>query len=166
MTDDPATRRCPWCDATATPEATHCMACGAALAQRDDLGGLTIPGVTAVDPALLDADSRPLHIPGNSPSQGVAGGLALAALMGGPVGLAAIGGIGAVAAGEYLAASRGHATRPEDLAAVGRPSEIALRMAEQLDKGRPGGAAPGADAPGDPPVVDDSAGNSDNSTRD
>ncbi len=44
--DEPGWRRCAWCEATAPADATTCPACGAALAQRDDLGGLTIPGVT------------------------------------------------------------------------------------------------------------------------
>jgi len=39
---------CPWCDAPATPAATYCASCGAVMAQRGDLGGLAIPGVTAV----------------------------------------------------------------------------------------------------------------------
>ncbi|HSL97319.1 MAG TPA: hypothetical protein VK831_01985, partial [Candidatus Deferrimicrobiaceae bacterium] len=53
-----------------------------------------------------------------SPSQGLASGMIVAAAAGGPVGLAALGGIAAVAAAEYAAASRGPDGRPVDLEAV------------------------------------------------
>ena len=46
--------------------------CGAALAQRESIGDLRIPGLTSVDPALEDFDKRPLHLRGPSPSQGMA----------------------------------------------------------------------------------------------
>lgn len=51
-------RRCPWCSSPATEGDTHCKACGASLAQRETLDGLSIPGVTAVDPALADAGAH------------------------------------------------------------------------------------------------------------
>ena len=53
MTDgnetDPG-RLCPWCSAAVPPDATRCPACGDALAQRESIADLDIPGVTTVDP--------------------------------------------------------------------------------------------------------------------
>ena len=43
---------CPWCAEPAEPGAAHCSSCGAVMAQHEDLGGLVIAGVTAVDPAM------------------------------------------------------------------------------------------------------------------
>ena len=126
-------RTCPWCAAPAPETATQCPACGAALAQRESIGGLVIPGVTTVDPALAAIDGRPMRLPGNSPTQGMAGGVAMAAAVGGPVALAAIGGLAAVAAAEYLGAGRGSSGGPAQLADVGRPSEVALRALENLE---------------------------------
>lgn len=131
-------RACPWCSAAAAPEDTVCSSCGATLAQRESIGDLVIPGVTDVDPGLRAAADRPLHIPGASPSQGIAGGTVIAAaIAGGPIGLAALGGLGALAATEYGAAgaassgsSEGGIDPVQDL---GRPSEAALRMLERLD---------------------------------
>ncbi len=45
-------RACPWCSAPVPPDATHCPACGDALAQRESIDDLAIPGVTTVDPVL------------------------------------------------------------------------------------------------------------------
>jgi hypothetical protein len=134
MSDDlvPASR-CAWCSAAAPIDATHCPACGAALAQRESIGDLTLPGLTSIDPALLDADGRPLHIPGASPTQGMAGGVMIAAMAGGPVGLAALGGIAVVGAAEYALAGRRDRDGAAPLDEVGRPSEVALRAVERLD---------------------------------
>jgi hypothetical protein len=49
-------KRCPWCSAPIVADATHCPACGASLAERESLGGMAIPGVTEVDPAVKDAE--------------------------------------------------------------------------------------------------------------
>jgi hypothetical protein len=148
MTDqDPAARTCAWCSATAPGDATQCPGCGAALAQRESLAGVVIPGVTGLDPALADADGRPMRIPGPSPSQGMANGVMVAAAIGGPVGLVALGGMAAVVASEYVGARRDHGSTPA-LDALGRPSEVALRALERLDAeehGRPAGEAPAAD---------------------
>ena len=141
-------RTCPWCAAPAPETATQCPACGAALAQRESIGGLVIPGVTTVDPALAAIDGRPMRLPGNSPTQGMAGGVARAAAVGGPVALAAIGGLAAVAAAEYLGAGRGGSGGPTHLADVGRPSEVALRALENLDS-QELGASP-SEPPSDP----------------
>jgi hypothetical protein len=121
-----------WCGTTAAAAVETCPSCGAALAERDSIGDLVLPGVTNVDPALAAYDAQPWRLPKNSPSQGIAGGSMAAAAMGGPAGLAALGGLAAVAAVEYLAAGRkdgGATLAPED---VGRPSDAALQMLEKL----------------------------------
>jgi len=127
-------RACPWCSAQASPGAARCPACGAALAQRESIGDLVIPGVTTVDPGLQAYAAQPLRIPGSSPSQGIAGGAVVAAAaVGGPLGLVALGGLAAVAASEYRGASRGSpggAVEEED---VGRPSEAVLQALKRLD---------------------------------
>ena len=127
---DPAT--CPWCATPAAEGATRCSSCGASLAQRESIGDLVVPGLTAVDPALKDLDGRPLHLRGPSPTQGAASGLIVAAAAGGPVGLAIIGGVGALAAAEFLGAGgekdKGHEH-------VGETSEAVLQAIERLDRG-------------------------------
>jgi len=139
-------RSCAWCGTPATPEAITCASCGAALAQRESIGDLAISGLTAVDAALQDFDKRPLHLRGPSPSQGMAPALIVGAMAGGPIGLAAIGGVAAVAAAEYLGASHGGSAAA--LENVGKPSEVVLRALENLDAdaGRP------SDAPGPTPA--------------
>ncbi len=134
MTDEAAGgRRCPWCEAPAGADDTRCPACGAALAQREDLGGLLIPGVTAVEPGLADLADRPMHLRAASPSQGVAPMLAAGALMGGPIGIVALAGAGGVVAAEWMGARGSHPDAPafED---VGRSSEVARELAERLDR--------------------------------
>ena len=134
-----AGRECPWCAAPAVAEATRCSACGAALAQRESIANLMIPGLTAVDPALVDFDKRPLHLRGPSSSQGMAPGLIVAAAAGGPIGLLAIGGVAAVVAGEYLTTKRvgPDAVSLED---VGKPSEVVLQALEHLEDAAPASA--------------------------
>jgi hypothetical protein len=128
-----APRTCAWCGTPeASPVATTCAGCGAALAQRESIGDLAIPGLTAVDAALQDYDKRPLHLRGPSPSQGAAPALIVGAMAGGPIGLAAIGGVAAVAAAEYLGTRRGGSGALED---IGRPSEVALQALEHLEDG-------------------------------
>ncbi len=125
---------CPWCAAPAAADADRCTACGAALAQRETIGELLIPGLTNVDPALQDFDKRPLHISGPSPSQGMAPALIVGAMAGGPAGLAAMGGVAAVAAVEYLGAGRGGAGSV-NLEDVGRPSEVVLQALGRMEDG-------------------------------
>ncbi len=146
---EPAARVCQWCGASADDAATKCPSCGAALAERESLGGLVVPGVTTVDPALAAYDAQPLRIRGSSPSQGLAGGTVAAAALGGPAGLAALGGLAAVAAVEYLGAGSDQGGSAPALADVGRPSEAALRMAERLDAGEDPGEDPGQGKAGD-----------------
>jgi hypothetical protein len=135
-------RSCAWCGTAATPEATACTNCGAALAQRESIGDLAIPGLTAVDAALQDYDKRPLHLRGPSASQGMAPALIVGAVAGGPIGIAAIGGVAAVAAAEFLGTRRpGSQTLDE----VGKPSEVVLQALEHLEAES---AGPGSSAPG------------------
>src|SRR5262245_51639378 len=125
MTDAGAARTCPWCAATVADDATTCRECGAAVAQRESIGDLQIPGLTSIDPALQDYDKRPLQLRGPSPSQGAAPALIVGALAGGPIGAVAIGGVAAVAAVEFLGASvEGRTTPLED---VGKPNEYTLK---------------------------------------
>jgi hypothetical protein len=133
-----APRTCAWCATPASsPEAKSCASCGAALAQRASIGDLAIPGLTAVDAALQDFDKRPLHLRGPSPSQGMAPALIVGAMAGGPIGLAAIGGVAAVAAAEFMGTRRDGAG---SLAEIGRPSEVALKALEQIDEAGAGAA--------------------------
>ena len=128
-----APRSCAWCGTPeASLEATTCASCGAALAQRESIGDLAIPGLTSVDAALQDYDKRPLHLRGPSPSQGAAPALIVGAMAGGPIGLMAIGGVAAVAAAEFLGTRRGGSGGLDE---VGKPSEVALRALEHLDEG-------------------------------
>ena len=138
--DAPAT--CPWCATPAAPGAKTCSSCGASLAQRESIGDLVVPGLTAVDPALKDLADRPLHLSGPSPSHGVASGAIAAAAIGGPAGLAIIGGVAAVAAAEFLGAGAGGANSipPEQ---VGQASDAVLQAIEKLDRGE---ALPAADS--------------------
>jgi hypothetical protein len=141
-------RRCAWCDAVAGPDDTKCRACGAALAQRESIGDLVIPGVTAVDPALASLADRPLHIAGPSPTQGAASSAIIGAMIGGPVGLAAVGGVAALGAVEYLAASRGGGAGVQDLESVGKPSEAALQQLAKLEAAEHGPEHRTGDGPG------------------
>ncbi len=133
MTDDlVAASRCAWCSAAAPIDATQCPSCGAALAQRESIGDLLIPGVTSINPALLDYDGRPMHIPKASPSQGMASGVMMAAVAGGPIGLAALGGLAVVGAAEYAMAGRGDKDGAPALEDVGRPSAVTLQALDRL----------------------------------
>jgi hypothetical protein len=123
---------CPWCATPAASGATRCATCGAALAQRESIGDLVIPGLTAVDPALKDLDGRPLHLRGPSPSQGVASGIIVAAAAGGPIGLAILGGVGAIAATEFLGAGGKDGKGHEH---VGETSEAVLQAIQRLERG-------------------------------
>jgi hypothetical protein len=127
-------RSCPWCSEPARDEDTRCRACGAALAQRESIADLVIPGVTTVDPALAYLDSQPIRLRGPSPSQGMASGVILAAAAGGPAGLAAIGGLAAVAAVEYFGTKGDGSGGPVDLVSVGKPSGATLMALERLER--------------------------------
>lgn len=132
---------CAWCATPAADDATTCASCGAALAQHESLGGVRIPGLTAVDPALEDFDKRPLHLRGPSPSQGAAPALIVGAAAGGPIGAVLIGGVVAVAAAEYLGAKAPGAAGGIDPGQVGQPSELALQALEKARAAKPDQAA-------------------------
>jgi hypothetical protein len=133
MSEDATGRSCAWCSTPATDEATMCSSCGAALAQRESIGDLVIPGLTDVDPALQAMDGRPMRIPGPSPSQGLASGAVVAAAVGGPAGLAIMGGLAAVAAAEYAGTRRDSHGNPIELDDVGRPSALVLQALDRLE---------------------------------
>jgi hypothetical protein len=149
----PTDGTCPWCSAPAPATATHCPACGAALAQRESIGDLVIPGVTNVDPALVFYDAQPTHLRANSPSQSMAAGAIAAVSIGGPAGLAAIGGLAAVAAVEYMGVRR-ESGPPVDPASVGKPSEAVQLALERLERDPTGTeAVPGPSAPDPGPAA-------------
>jgi hypothetical protein len=132
-TSEQPDRRCQWCSTPAADADTHCSACGAALAQREQIGDLVIPGVTHVDPGLKAYAAQPLRIPGPSPSQYVAGPAVGAVVTMGPAGLIALAGLGAVAATEYAGAGRGEMTQA-DLDKLGQPSEAVLQALKRLEE--------------------------------
>jgi hypothetical protein len=78
-----APRQCPWCSAEATVDATYCSSCGASLAERPEVSGMRIPGVTEVDPQVEAAEAaahaRALramtHSGGLGATLGLSGGL-------------------------------------------------------------------------------------------
>jgi hypothetical protein len=120
-----AARRCPWCSAPTTAEATHCTACGASLAERESLGGMAIPGVTEVDPAVKEAElmarSRARNANVAQPHVfGPVGGVA-----GGALGFALGSAIDSLVLGR--APNLTPPARPLD------PNATSLKMAEQLD---------------------------------
>jgi len=59
----------------------------------------------------------------------------------------AVGGVAAIAGSEYAAASRPGLGAPDELDAVGRPSEVALRALEQGESAGPTPAGEGDEAP-------------------
>jgi hypothetical protein len=118
-TDNAPSRDCPWCSAEVSADASHCPACGAALAQRESIGDLVIPGVTAVDPALEAYAAQPLRLPGPSPSQSITGRAIVAAT---------------IAAADLVGAGAGEGDGPVDLSSVGRPSDAALLAVERPER--------------------------------
>lgn len=117
---------CPWCSATNAPEARQCANCGAAIAQRDDLGGVVVPGVTGVDPNLLGTPSS-LASPVLR-SQGTLGALNAVSQVNATLGLAAA---AAVLGQDTIKGMLG--ANDADLEAVGKPSEAALLAVERLE---------------------------------
>jgi hypothetical protein len=55
--DRPADAVCPWCSTAVTPETATCPSCGAILISGEDH---ELPGVTAVDPAAVRGDKKPV----------------------------------------------------------------------------------------------------------
>jgi hypothetical protein len=140
-------RTCAWCSATAAAETTHCPACGAALAQRESLGGVMIPGVTDVHPALAALDAQPIRMHGPSPTQGLASGAVVAAVAGGPAGLVALGGIVAVASVEYLGSRNPDGSGPLDLESVGKLSGAAQMALDRIEREGEPDANPESETP-------------------
>jgi hypothetical protein len=128
-TESTPRRDCPWCSAKVAVDATHCPACGAELAQRDAIGDLVIPGVTAVDPALALYAAQPLRLPGPSPSQSMTGRAIVAA---------------ALLAADYAGVGGSGDGSSVDPASVGRPSDAALLAVERLEREE---SIPSPDAP-------------------
>jgi hypothetical protein len=127
-------RVCPWCSAEVPASASRCPACGDALAQRESIGDLVIPGVTAVDPTLEIYAAQPLRLPGPSPIQSMTGRAIVEA--------------GIVAAD--LLGVGGDDGLLVDIRSIGQPSDVALRAVERLD--REGAiASPEAESPHESP---------------
>ena len=113
---------CPWCAQPAAPDAQFCGSCGAVLAQSEDLGGLAIPGVTAVDPAM-QARSYTSSLTGAESQMAT---LKLIGRVGGPTVQLALA-AAMLAKGEF--GGKGGSVDPEE---VGKPSQAALDMAQRL----------------------------------
>src|SRR3970040_1532793 len=135
---------CPWCSAANAHEARQCASCGAAISQRDDLGGVLVRGVTGWAPSLLGTPSS-LASPVLR-SQGTLGALNAVSQVNATLGLAA------------AAASLGQDTikgmlgaNDADLEAVGKPSEAALLAVEKLERER--AAAAGAESDAEAPAA-------------
>ena len=129
--DPNAPNRCPWCSAPAPADATHCPSCHASLAERDSIGDVLIPGVTAVDPAVArrgEVLKTVMAIPGAKLFPTIGFGLAMAASI------------------QQGAERRAEAKRP--LGDLGVPSAEALQLAAQLD--RSGATAPDPEAGAEP----------------
>lgn len=131
---------CPWCSATNPPEARQCRSCGAAIAQRESLAGLVIPGVTSVDPNLVADGSLASPV---LRTQGTTNVIFAATQVNATAGLAAA---AAVLGQDMIKGMLG--ANDADLATVGRPSEAALLAAERLERE----AAAGDEAPPPAPV--------------
>lgn len=126
-------RSCQWCAEVSPATATQCRACGAALVLHDSIGEMVIPGVTDVDPNLKIYANKPLRIPHGSPAQGLAGGaIGAAAMLGGPAGLVALGGLAAVGVSEWRRANGGRNAGSPDADRWGEPSEPVREMAKRL----------------------------------
>ncbi len=121
-------RRCPWCSTEVGPEASKCPSCGAAVAQRESVGGLVIPGVTSVDPAYQSTGSSlirsTLRAQQTSASLGAIGQVN----QGASVAVA-----GALLARDYMKGMFS-GVDPADVSRVGQPSEAALLAAERLER--------------------------------
>ena len=100
-------RVCAWCSANAEAGRTRCPRCGAHLAQREAIDGLTIAGVTEVDPALVGLETHRTIV-------------TIPTSRGGTI----------TAIGSLPEPTR-QAAAPETL---GEPSEAALRAVELLDQ--------------------------------
>ena len=114
-------RECRWCSAPVPPDAIRCPACGDALAQRESIADLAIPGVTTVDPTLQAYAAQPVPIPLPLPMK--------VDPIGGAFNLTGMAELAALAATEDVGADA-----PVDPSAVGRPSDAALEAVERLER--------------------------------
>ncbi len=113
-------RTCPWCSSVVAPGVTKCQACGAAVAQRDELAGVEISGVTEVDPALRDRSALGGLFGVQAAIAGTAAPYFAHEPLAGPPDvfeLLEIGGTAVI-----------------DASAVGQPTDFALETARQLDE--------------------------------
>lgn len=117
---------CPWCSSANPPEARTCGSCGASIAQREELGGVVVPGVTGVDPNLT---GTPASLAGTlMRNQGTANALHAASQVNSTFGLAAA---AAILGQDMVRDALG--LNDADLSAVGKPSEAAIQAADRLD---------------------------------
>jgi hypothetical protein len=136
---------CPWCSGRNAPDARQCATCGAAIAQRDDLGGVVVPGVTGVDPNLLGTPSS-LASPVLR-SQGTLGAINAVSHVNATLGLVAA---AAILGQDTIKGMLG--ANDADLDAVGKPSEAALLAVEKLER-EPAAAAAEAESEGAVPAA-------------
>jgi len=101
-------------------DATHCPACGDAIAQRESVADLAISGVTTVDPALEADAAQPLHIPLPMPSS--------VDPIGGAINLTGMAALAALAAPANIGTDAS-----VDPNTVGSPSDAAVEAVERLD---------------------------------
>lgn len=124
---------------------------------RETIGDLVIPGVTHVDPNLAQYDAQPLHIPGPSPSQSLAGPVMGAAMHNPALGMVALAGLGAVAANEFMSAGRGQmsAAEIEKLGQLSEPVQQMLKKLDEEEKSKPNAGDPPAGAADEAPEPSD-----------
>jgi hypothetical protein len=151
----PASRSCPWCSAAAPAEATHCPACGAALAERDSLGDMVIPGVTDVDPALAAAsgDGALTRLKRVNSRNALLNNVVPTLLIDDPVLMGAGAAAGLTAIGLDAVTMGG----PADASNLGQASDAALAKAAEMDSGVAADGAEPAAADGAEPAAADGA---------
>jgi hypothetical protein len=70
-------KRCPWCSMLLSdPSVAVCPGCGAALEENPSVEGMSIPGVTVVDPEVKLAEQRAGRELARAKASSVAGGIA------------------------------------------------------------------------------------------
>ena len=129
---------CPWCAEPATPNAGYCGSCGAVLAQHEELGGLVVPGVTTVDPAMQSHGHTSSILSGQSRMSSIS----LAGSMGGTGAQVALASV--MLARDGLR-GMGGSVDPET---IGNASQAAIEMSRKLRR---------------PPAMTDSRGSDDDS---
>src|SRR3954470_17471237 len=145
-------RRCEWCSASAAADALTCPGCGAAMPAADAEAEVYYPGVTDVHPHLKAAAQRPLHVPQSaSATQMMSGSVLRFASQAGPGGaLIGLGAVAAMAAVEWMGASKRNPSSPaaglayiDHLTGKPQPNRDLTHVLDQLDGkwkvGRPPG---------------------------